>query len=192
MSTSRSQETLTEAVGVFDDADSLQGAIDELQSSGLDRAELSLLASEHAVEDKLGHMYEKVTELEDDPSVPRAAYVSIEAIGDAQGGLIGGLMYVGALAAAGAVVASGGTLAGVIAATAMMGGAGGLVGSVLAKLVGEHHAQRLQEQIDHGGLLLWVRTRDKEHEQRAVKILSNHSAHDVHVHALPETDAASV
>jgi len=192
MSSTQSQETRTEAVGVFDDADSLQVAIDEIQSSGFDRADFSLLASENVVEDKLGHIYDKVTELEDDPSVPRAAYVSTEAVGDAEGGLIGGLVYVGALAAAGAVVASGGTLAAVIAAAAMTGGAGGLIGSVLAKLVGDRHAHYLQEQIDHGGLLLWVRTWDKEHEQRAVEILSKHSAHDVHVHALPDTGAPSV
>src|SRR5205807_1274853 len=88
--------TVREAVGVFDRSEDLQDAIDELLSSGFDRAELSLLASEHAVEEKLGHRYEKVAALADDPTVPRAAYVSIEAIGGAEGGLIGGLMYVGA------------------------------------------------------------------------------------------------
>ena len=187
MSPTQSQETRTEAVGVFDGAASLQAAIDELLNSGFDRAEISLLASEQAVMDKLGHAYRKAEDLEDDPSVPRAAWVSTEAIGDAEGGLIGGLVYVGALAAAGAVVASGGTLAGAIAGAAMAGGAGGLIGSVLAKLVGDHHANYLQEQLDHGGLLLWVRTRDGEHETRATGILSKHSAHDVHVHGLPDT-----
>src|SRR3546814_18856994 len=64
------------------------------------------------------------------------AYVSTEAIGDAEGGLIGGLMYVGAVAGAGAIVASGGTLAAIIAATTVAGGAGGFVGSILAKWIG--------------------------------------------------------
>lgn len=185
MSPTQSQATRTEAVGVFDDASSLQEAIDELLSSGFNQAEVSLLVSEHAVEEKLGHAYKMVEELEDDASVPRAAYVSTESRGDAEGALIGGLVYVGAVTAAGAVVATGGTLAAAIAGVAMVGGAGGLIGAVLAKLVGEHHAQYLQEQLDHGGLLLWVRTRDKEHEQRATEILSRHSAHDVHTHALP-------
>jgi len=184
MPPTRSEETLSEAIGVFDDASSLQEAIDELLSTGFNQAEISLLASEHAVEEKLGHAYEKVTELEDDPSTERTAYVSTESRGDAEGGLIGGLMYVGAVATAGAVVATGGTLAAAIAGAAMVGGAGGLIGSVLAKLVGDHHAHYLQEQLDHGGLLLWVRTRDEEHEQRARQILSKHSAHDVHTHAL--------
>ena len=146
---------------------------------------MSLLAGERAVEEKLGHRYKKVSALADHPTVPRAAYVSTEAIGDAEGGLIGGLMYVGGVAAAGAVVASGGTLAAAIAAAALAGGAGGLIGSILAKWVGDRHAHYLQEQMDRGGLLLWVRTWDAELEKRAVEILRKHSAGDAHIHALP-------
>jgi hypothetical protein len=56
---------------------------------------------------------------------------------------------------------------------------------MLAQSVGEDHADRLQEQLDRGGLLLWVRTWDAEHEKRASDILSKHSGRDVHVHSLP-------
>ncbi len=135
MSTEQETRTVREAVGIFHRAEDLQGAFDELLSSGFHRAELSLLAGEHAVEEKLGHRYQKVSALADDPTVPRAAYVSTEAVGGAEGGLIGGLTYVGAVVAAGAIVASGCTLAAVTAAAALAGGAGGLIGSVLAKWV---------------------------------------------------------
>ena len=37
-----------------------------------------------------------------------------------------------------------------------------------------------------GGLLLWVRTRDADCEQRALEILRHHSARDVHLHQIPE------
>lgn len=184
MSFENQQKTRTEAVGVFDAAAALQEAIDELLISGFNQAEVSLLSSEKAVEEKLGHAYKKVTELEDDSSVPRAAYVSVESIGDAEGATIGGLVYIGAVSAAGAVVASGGTLAAVISAVALASGIGGLIGTRLAQLIEDHHARYLAEQLDHGGLLLWVRTRDKEHERLAVEILSKHSAHDVHLHDL--------
>jgi hypothetical protein len=151
MLTEHALPTVREAVGVFSRPGDLQGAIDELLSSGFHRAELSLLAGEHAVEQKLGHCYDKVATLADDPRAPRAAYVSTEAIGGAEGAVLGGLMYVGATAAAGAVVLSGGTLAAAIAAGALASGAGGLIGSILAKWIGEYHAQYLQEQIDRGG-----------------------------------------
>ena len=64
---------IREAVGIFHRSENLQGAIDELLGSGFHRAELSLLASESAVQAKLGHRYEKINVLADDPSVPRSA-----------------------------------------------------------------------------------------------------------------------
>lgn len=185
MTKPQQSNAIREAVGVFDSAETLQEAIDELLSSGFNRADLSLLAGEKAVESKLGHKFRRIEDLEDDPIVPRCCYVSTESIGDAEGGLIGGLMYVGATAAAGAVVVSGGTLALVVAAAALAGGVGGLFGAILARWVGDHHAKHLQEQLDRGGLMLWVRTWDADDETRAQGILSRHSGRDVHVHALP-------
>lgn len=185
MSLTQQGRAVHEVVGIFHAAEDLQAAIDELLSSGFDRAELSLIAGEHAVEKKLGHAYRRATFMADDLTIPRTAYVSTEAIGDAQGGLIGGLVYVGAVIAAGAVVASGGTLAAAIAAAAVAGGAGGTIGAVLAKWVGVHHARYLQQQLQQGGLLLWVRSWDTADEARAVAILREHAGHNVHVHGTP-------
>ena len=126
--------TVREAVGVFNRPEELQHAIDELLSSGFHRAELSLLAGEQAVEEELGHRYKKISALADHPTVPRAVYVSTEAIGDAEGGLIGGLMYVGGVAAAGLSSPPADTLAVTIAAAALAGGAGGLIGSILGQM----------------------------------------------------------
>jgi hypothetical protein len=176
--------TLREAVGVFTSAIDLQVAIDELLSSGFHRAELSLLAGEDAVNEKLGSSYANASAFADDSVVPRTAYVSPEAIGDAQGGIVGGLAYAGATIAAGAVVVSGGPILAAIVAATLVGGAGGIVGSVLAKWLGDNHAHYLQAQIDHGGLLLWARTRNAKAEERAVDILKRHSSRDVHVHTL--------
>ena len=190
---SASTVTIREAVGVFHDWSSLQATVDELQISGFDRAEISLLAGESAVEEKLGHVYQKVGELEDDPKVPRAAYVGRDSMVEARVGVIGGLAYVGALAAVGAIVASGGTVVAAIIGAVAAGGGGGLIGSVASRWLGRDRAKQLQAQLDKGGLLLWVRVRDGDHEKRAVDILGKHAADDVHVHdipasAAPETD----
>ena len=174
-----------EAVGVFKRPEDLQGAIDTLLSSGFHRASLSLLASEHAVEAKLGHWYSRADALADDDSVPRTAYVSPEAVGGAEGAAIGALTYIGAVAATGAVVASGGSLAALLVAATLAGGTGALIGSILAKFIGDHHGSHLQEQLEHGGLLLWVRTWNEEDERKVMKILRSHGAQGVHVHGLP-------
>lgn len=172
-----------EAVGVFKTADAFQDAIDELLSSGFDHADLSLMASEQTVEEKLHHKYQKVSELEDEPAVPRIAYIAPESVGDAEGALIGGLLLIGV--GVGAILVSAGALATAITGVALGGGAGALIGSVLAKLVGDHHARYLQDQLDHGGLLLWVRTWHEHDEKRAVDILKKHAGADVHVHSVP-------
>jgi len=114
--------------------------------------------------------------------VPRTAFVSTAAIGNAQGALIGGLAYVGATVAIGAVVMSGAAMGAAIAAAVLAGGTGGLVGSVLARWVGHHHAVHLQDQIENGGLLLWVRAWNHSDEARALEIVAKHAADKVHVH----------
>ena len=63
-----------EAVAVFHDVADLDQAVEELVAVGFARSDVSLLASEAAVEDKLGHRYERVQELEDDPDAPRVRY----------------------------------------------------------------------------------------------------------------------
>ena len=180
------RSAVREAIGIFQDPQDLEAAIDELLSSGFDRADVSLLAGERAIEAKLGHRYRRVGSLADDPAVPRTAYVSTEALGDAEGALVGGLMYVGATVAAGAVVVSGGAIAAGLAAAVLAGGAGGMVGALLAKWVGHRHGHYLQDQIERGGLLLWVRTWDSGHEERAASILRRHAGDCVHVHGAAE------
>jgi len=186
---SASTATIREAVGVFHDWSSLQAAVDELQVSGFDRGEISLLAGERAVDEKLGHVYQKVSELEDDATVPKAAYVGRDSMVEARVGVIGGLAYVGALAAVGVIVASGGTVAAAIVGAVAAGGGGGLIGSVASRWLGRDRAKEVQAQLDKGGLLLWVRARDGDLERRAVDILGKHSADDVHVHDIPRSTA---
>jgi hypothetical protein len=177
--------TVREAVGVFHEWQDLQAAVDELLANGFDRSEMSLLAGERAVEEKLGHLYEKVSDLEDDPNVPRIAFIGRDSLTEAKTFAISGLGYVGAVAAVGTVVASGGTLAAVIGAAAAAGLGGAGIGSLISRALGRERAESLASQMRKGGLLLWVRLRDAEHEGRAVDILSRHRGADVHVHALP-------
>lgn len=173
-------------MAVFHDESSLRSAADELLTAGFDRSQLSLLASDHVVEKKLGHAYKRISEVEDDPDVPSLAYRGSDSRTEAESAVAGGLAYVGALGTIGAIVASGGTVAAMLIGAAIAGGTSGLIGVMLARFIERHHANRIQEQLDHGGLLLWVRTVDAEHENRACTILKRHGAEDVHIHSLPE------
>ena len=179
---SEQREVVSEAVAVFHDVSKLDAAVEELRAAGFNKHDISLLATEQAVSRKLGHRYERVEELEDDPAAPRVAYRTRASLGDSEDRLIGSLTYLPAVVAAGTVVASAGIVAAAVTGTAI---AGTLIGTVLAHWLDKSHAEHLQEQLDRGGLLLWVRTPDAEAERRALAILRRHSAHDVHVHQLP-------
>ena len=168
MDAAKANHVIREAVGVFHDRNALQNAVEDLLNAGFDRSEISLLAGEQAVEQKLGHAYQKVQELEDDAVVPRAAFVGNHSMSLGRIGMIGGLAYIGATVAAGAVVASGGALVLTIVAAALAGGGGGLLGGWAARLLGRDRAETLRRQLDHGGLLLWVGLRDEAHERRAL------------------------
>jgi hypothetical protein len=182
-------ETQTrEAVGLFHDEGSLQDAADELLVSGFNHADLSLLAADRAIETRLGHKFERVADLEDDPGVAFQAFIDSDSRTEGKGVLVGGLFYVGAVAAAGMVVASGGTVAALVLGVAAGGGAGGVIGVMLARFLDKHHAHALQEHLDKGGLLLWVHTPDEAHEHKALEILRRCGAEDAHVHSLPKPD----
>lgn len=171
-----------ETVGAFHAAPDLQKAADELLIAGFDRSYLSLMATCRTVEQKLGHLYDTVAEIEDDPDVPRVAFVGCDSRTEAKGAAVAVLAYIGAIAASGAIVASGGTVALASAAALAAGGAGGALGAALAYRLDRRHARNLEAQLARGGILLWVRTLDAAREDKACAILARNGAADVHVH----------
>ena len=173
---------IPEAVGVFDSAEALQAAINDLRATGFSRYDISLLGSRDAMVEKLGSAYWQAAELEDNPDAPRAAFVSEEAIGELEGAVAGGFFFLGSYIAMAAMLTPLSTLAASIAAIAIGGGPAAVVGALLARRVGRHHKDYYADQIRQGGILLWVRTSDKAKQDVAVTILKGHSARDVHVH----------
>jgi outer membrane lipoprotein SlyB len=180
MATNRTK--VREAVAVFDDVSALEKAVDGLRDAGFAKSDISLLAGHETVEAKLGHMYDRVEELEDEPTAPRTAFVSSKSIGQREDMVVGSLTYLPTLLAAGTVVASAGAVAAAITGNAVAGAA---IGTALTHWLDRRHADWLQEQLDRGGILLWVRTSDSVAEEAALSILKRHSAHDVHLHDIP-------
>ncbi|HET6469235.1 MAG TPA: hypothetical protein VFG43_12750 [Geminicoccaceae bacterium] len=177
------QQSVREAVAVFEDVSSLERAVDELREAGFAKSDISLLAGHETVERKLGHMYRRVEELEDEPAAPRTAFVSSKSLGRREDMVVGSLTYLPTLIAAGTVVASAGAVAAILAGTAV---GGALIGTALAHWMDRRHADWLQEQLDRGGILLWVRTPDEAAERNALAVLTRHSAHDIHIHTIPK------
>jgi hypothetical protein len=171
-----------EAVGVFESFEDQQAAFYDLRAVGFHHSDISLLGSEEALKEKLGKTWWRAPELEDDPRALRAHFVSEEAMGELEGAIVGGFFFVGSYIAMAALLTPASTLAASIAAIAIGGSPAAVIGTLLARRAGKHHSDYYADQIRHGGILMWVRCRDKEREDLAVKILKGHSGRDVHVH----------
>lgn len=174
---------IPEAVGVFDTFEDLQQAFYDLRMVGIHHSDISLLGDEKVLKEKLGKAYWRSAELEDDPQAPRAHFVSEEAIGELEGAIAGGFFFVGSYIAMAALLTPASTLAASIAAIAIGGTPSAVIGTLLARRVDKHHRNYYADQIEHGGILLWVRVRDKAREDLAVSIMKGHSGRDVHVHS---------
>ncbi len=175
--------TFREAVGLFPDMDSMQDAIRELEGSAFQRDAISVLGSRHEIEKIFGTTAIDTVMAEDDPRAPRQAPSRPEEQNIGAGALIGGIAYVGAVSAA--IIAMPATIPLTLAAVALGGGSGAAIGAGIVSLLGnrlDHHAA---EQLQHGGLLLWVRTPDAEREMIAVDIMRKHGAHHIKVHDMP-------
>lgn len=172
-----------EAVAVFTDPETLETAIEDLQMAGITRPQINLMASDRAAREKLGYSGD-VHELAEKSEAPTGAPVSRYEIAEGKAALVSGLAAVGSFTAIGAVVATGGTLAAIIAAAIGAGGVTGGLGGLIARALGQRHAENVAAELSQGGLLLWVEVRTPEQENKALDILRQHSGRDVHVHEL--------
>ncbi len=176
------ETTMREAVAAFDDPEALKSAVSELQGSGFNRADISFLARDGLMTGHVEAQYRQAGAVEDDPGVPREAVIDETDIRQRRTLEVSMAATVAAFAAAGFTVMSGGaTLVAAGAAAAAMGGVGGL-GALIGKAWGTGQKTFLREQLERGGILVWVRTADADAEARACAILRRHAAHDVHVH----------
>ncbi|MBD1548918.1 hypothetical protein [Roseibium aggregatum] len=173
-----------ELVARFDDAETFEDAVEQVEMAGIDRADISMIASQDAIVEKLGHIYRNVRDLEDDARVPQTVNFDRHELAEGKAAIIGFPVYIGGAGAGLAVVASGGTLAiaAVLAAAGAAAGAG--IGAIFAHAIDKRHADTLEQHLAEGGLLVWVRLRDETREAEIEKLLKACGGRDVHGHSL--------
>jgi hypothetical protein len=174
-------ETIREAVAVFAEPAALEAAISELQSGGIDRADLSLLAPPSSADTLRSSVRTAGNDLP-----PREAVVSDTDL--RQGRILGtGLAAtIAGFAAAGITVATGGVAAATVAAAVAAAGGVGLAGTLIGRDLAADHASFLDAQLATGGVLLWVHIRDPAVEQTVLDVLRRHSTGvSIHDHPVP-------
>lgn len=187
-----SYNTVREVVAVFHDAEKLEAAADELAKAGFPQSRLNVIGDQETVANRLGHHYESVEVMEDDPRVPQRAFVFRSDRLTAETAIFGLPMYIGAMGGALLVVASGGALATVLLAAAAGGAVGGGLGGMLAGAIGKAHAEQLEARLREGGILFWVAVRDDREENIATGILERLGGTDVHAHEIARTSGEEV
>jgi hypothetical protein len=173
-----------EVVGLFATPADLQAAIDELMLGGFDRAQISVLGKRTHVDDHFKHLFDSASSqsLEDDAEAPRDAPDDSRA--EIEAATVGVPIYLLGVGSMAVVIASGGSLALAMGALMLGGAVGGGVGGLLAHAIGKEHHERIAEQVERGGLLLWVQPRNAEQERAAAAVLKQSHASDVHVHQI--------
>jgi hypothetical protein len=177
-------DAVREVVAVFHEAQKLEAAAEELVRAGYPQSRLSLLADRKTVAEHLGHHFESIEEMEDDPRIPQRLFVFKADRATGEAAAFGLPLYVGAMGGALAMVASGGALAMVLLAAAAGGAVGGGLGGVIAGAIGKAHADRMEAELREGGILLWVVIRDAEEEAQVSEILERSGGADVHAHRI--------
>jgi hypothetical protein len=174
-----------EAVGIFFDSKHLHDAVDELASSGFNFDDIGLLAGQYTVKQRLGEFYNVVNESADTSEGPSTAFVAEKSMGDTVHAFLGTLFFAGTTAASGAVVASAAVLGGSLLPAVAGAVALGAIGGALSLIIRQSDAEHIEEQVDEGHLLLFVRTEDADEETKAVDILSRHGAFEARVCEAP-------
>lgn len=151
-----------EAIALSDGDHELLRVIEELEQAGINLSELSGMPSLESVRklirDEL-HMVEKV---EDGLDISHASPINRVYVGQAQGALIGGPLYVGACGAIFHYASYGADLRTIVMAGCIGGAIGGLIGIVLAAWIHRRHQKRINQLIDKGRMLLFAYTRHTE------------------------------
>lgn len=159
---------LCEAAGSFLNSDAYYDAIDELISSGFDFADMGLLACACTVREFLGDYYVEPDAYVGAPGMPRVVFVPDRSMGDTVHTQLGDLFFTGATRASGAIVSSAAVLGGML-----VSGVDDLDSHSIPSLnIHPGDSGEIENQVDAGRLLLFVRALDASEKDSAIGILS--------------------
>jgi hypothetical protein len=174
-----------EVAAIFHSHEALEAAVEALLLGGVDRADIDHLADLGEVRKRLGPVYVAPEELADVGRAPRQPVVTHDDMAATLAVVVSTLGSFGAAAAALAVVASGGeTVTAVVAALAVALVAGGIGAFLTVRVIYPARVKAMEAQMAARGLILWVRVRSPDSEEKARQILREHGGNAIRVHEI--------
>lgn len=168
-------ELLRETVGAFSEAENLEAAITRLKSAGLQSSQLGLMAHSGSVSEKLSHLYDEVAWDGDCEKCPEVLFVERDSAKTAVNAFLGGLGAVASAAAGGAIVASAAITTGPIGAAAAGATVVTGIGALATTVISESDAQMLQNRLEEGQILLFVKPEDADQEVLAREVIDTYA-----------------
>lgn len=181
----KKKNTIREAVGLFSREKKFQAAIDELQSSGFDQSEISVLPASEVLNGTLKNKIKSIEDIEDNPEIPRSVHMPKETLGDIEGAVLAIPLYIVIAFVAASIVMSGGSILSAILLSSITGIIVVAISIYFIQLLSRRRQNYMNIQKRMGGIILWVKTKNKLHEKKAIKILQKNDGRNVHIHDMP-------
>jgi len=149
-----------EVVGVLSSRDDFEAAVKALLDAGIEQSDLSVLSSHESLA------------VAGKPAKPWK---------EALTALVGEIKYEGPLVASGAILLAGGATAAMIAGIIGAAVGGVALKEILEEVAAQPHTDDFARSLDAGSVIIWVRIDDDATEARAISILQQCNAANVHV-----------
>ena len=171
-----------EAIGIFDDQEKLDAAIQELEATHFPRRDISVLGSAEEIEKRFGSEAVDPDLLKDSPRTLRSISIRPEEKTIGATAFIGLLGYVGGCIAA--LIVNPATSLILLSAIALGSLIGAGIGGFIIKMIRSNMHEHIQKQIKKGGVLVWVRTPEPRKEKNAKDILTRNGAKHIYMHGI--------
>jgi hypothetical protein len=176
---------IREVAAIFHSYEAIEAAVEDLLLAGFDRADMDRLADLDEVHRRLGPAYIAHEELADVAQAPRRPVILREDIWTTMALVVGVLASFGAVVATLVVVASGGRTAAAVTAALLAALAAGSIGALLmVRILRPPRSRAMEPHMMARGVVLWVRVRSPDREDKARQILRQHGGETIRVHEI--------
>ena len=174
-----------EVATVFHSHEALEATVRELLVAGFDRADMDRLADLDEVRKRLGPAYIAHEELADIPQAPRQPVIMREDISTARAVIASVFAALGGVFAALVVVVFDGSTAAAVTIALLAALAVGAIASLLTiRILRPAQSRALEPVMAAHGIVLWVRVRTPDQEDKAQQILRQHGGQAIRVHEI--------
>jgi hypothetical protein len=174
-----------EVAAVFHSHEAIEAAVKALLVAGFDRADMDRLADLVEVRKRLGPVYVAHEELADVAQAPRQPVIMREDITATLAVIAGVFAALGGVFAALVVIAFDGSTAAGVTIALLAALAAGAIGALLTiRILRPAESRALEPLMAAHGIVLWVRVRTPDQEDKAQQILRQHDGEAIRVHEI--------